>query len=348
MPTKIRVVTTTQQLRYFPSIDANLDYMLDLLGLACTRAPDIVCLPESFATAGLELKRDEKYLPVPNQITDACAKRAKLHRCYVICPVLRRANGKYFNSAAILDRAGQVFGIYDKIHLPYALHEDDQSVPLDTPGPLSQCFDLDFGRIGIRICFDVEYPETWKQMEDEGVKLAFWPSAFDGGLIVKAYAYQHSYFVVSSVRSRVARIIDPLGRVLEETGRRFPIVWRDIDLDFICCPADYHVGVWPTMLREYGPGVNLSVLQEEGVAMLSTNGDLPLSRVVKEFGVTSRKSYIDQYRPVLAALREGREPKVTEPLPYEGRPGYRQITLEEWKRLRAEFLEKRHGSRMAE
>ena len=46
--------------------------------------------------------------------------------------------------------------------------------------------------------------------------------------------------------------------------------------------------------------------------------------------------------------RETGEPVLPEPLPYEGRPGYRQITLEDWKRLRAEFLEKRRKGTTAE
>ena len=167
---------------------------------------------------------------MPGPTTDAVARRAREHGCYVICPIKTVRQGVYWNSAVVIDRTGEILGIYDKVHpvttsSDYTVFEGGIA-----PGPVDPpVFDLDFGRIGIQICFDAGFPETWQALADKGAQIVFWPSAYNGGFPLQVYAYLHHYYVISSVRTDKSRIIDPLGGILAETDDVTSVIYRDIN-----------------------------------------------------------------------------------------------------------------------
>jgi predicted amidohydrolase len=57
----------------------------------------------------------------------------------------------------IIDGPGDVAGIYDKVHPVTVKHHYSAFEGL-TPGATVPAFDLDFGRVGIQICFDISFP----------------------------------------------------------------------------------------------------------------------------------------------------------------------------------------------
>ena len=335
MPRKAKIVTTCMNGRLGPTVKDNLDRVLALLDSACGLGPDIVCLPECFATAGVAGELAEQAEAVPGPTTDACAKRAREHRTYVICPVTTRRDGGFHNSAVVLDRAGQVAGIYDKVQP--VTSRGDMSVVEDgvTPGKDAPVFELDCGRIGIQICFDIEFGEGWQQLEQGGAELVFWPSAYEGGFPLRGYAYRHGYYVVSSVRSSHSRIINPLGEVLDHTGYHMSLAARTIDLDYVVCHSDFHFGMLEELVRAHGKDVAVRSLREEAKFMLESNReDLPLSKLVEQFGLASRRQYIDAHRAAYAELRQGR-PARPQQMPFAGREPYTQMTLEEFTKIRS-------------
>ena len=335
MPRKTKIVTTCMNGRLGPTIEDNRDRVLALLDTACGMGPDIVCLPETFASAGCDLPIEQKAETVPGPTTDACAERARKHRTNVICPILTRRDGAVFNSAVVIDRAGAVVGIYDKVQPVTSRWDMTVTEKGVTPGNDAPVFELDCGRIGIQICFDIEFPETWQQLEDAGAELVFWPSAYDGGFPLLGYAYRHSYYVVSSVRTTHSRIINPLGEVLDHTSSQTPLAARTIDLDYIVCHTDFHFGLLEEMVRAHGAGVTVRALREEGKFMAESNlDDVPLAKLIEQFGLTSRRQYADAHRAAHAELRQGRAPKPQRP-PFAGREPYTQTTLDEFNRMRS-------------
>jgi beta-ureidopropionase len=322
MPRKVRVVTTCKLDVRKKTMDENREHMLGILDFACTQKPDIVCLPENFVSVGIAGPLSEKAEPVPGPTVDACAKRAREHRTYVVCPLTTVRDGRFFNSAVFIDRDGEVCGIYDKVQ-PVTSTPDFSKVESGmTPGVEAQTFELDFGTVGCQICFDISYPDTWQQLADRGAELVFWPSAYDGGFPLRAYAYLYNYYVVSSVRTTHLRMIDPLGNVVAENGRGESILSREIDLDYIVCHGDFHAGIYDEMRAKYGPDVTIKRCREEGRWMAESNSDdVPLSQMIEEFGLGSCRDYLGRHLPAFEALRAGHqpEPQVT---PYLDREAY--------------------------
>ena len=107
MPRKCRVVTTTQQGRGGPTVEANRERMLDILDLACGEKPDLVCLPETFLCTHVNVDKAAVAEPLDGPTLAACAKRAKDHATHVVCPLLTKREGKIFGSCPQLCAAAK-------------------------------------------------------------------------------------------------------------------------------------------------------------------------------------------------------------------------------------------------
>lgn len=159
-----------------------MDLAVKCLHAAGAAGADIVCLPEEFSGGAAE--------SVPGPTTGVVATLAKEYGMYVVCPLVEQAGDREYNTAVLIDRAGDIAGRYRKIFVFWGenRHAGEAGVP---------CFDTDFGRIAILTCFDLNYPELWREASDQGAEIVFWPSAYGGGFPLKGYAGIHAYCVVS-------------------------------------------------------------------------------------------------------------------------------------------------------
>lgn len=314
MSRKVRVATMALRGGRQSTVEKNRETALTVLGQCCQEKPDIVCMPEEFAWTGVPLKdlsKEEMFKiseTAPGPTTDAVAAYARKFKTNVVCPILRRDGGKLFNSAVFLDRKGNVAGIYDKAHLVTTVQ--GKIARLDggkVPGDKARVFELDFGKVGAQICFDMGFQEGWEQLEEGGAEIVFWPSAYDGGFHLQAQAYLHHYYVVSSVTTMHASIISPLGEVLKKTGW---LAWiaHTIDLDYRVCHFDWNLQTVKNIKKKYGDAVNVNVMNEEGVFLIeSTRDDLPLANILKEFPLESTRDY---HRRHLEPYRKARAGKL--------------------------------------
>ena len=209
------------------------------------RGADIACLPE-YACAPIKVGAREA-LSLSRQdlapFTDLAAK----HRMYVIAPFVEASperDGKPYNSAAVIDRQGQIIGRYRKTHLCLPGFEEGEQYAAGDELPV---FDTDFGRIGIAICMDIHYPELFTTMALRGAEIIFWPTAamdYTGDLIeslVNARAIDNQVFVVPSHYVAVpylsgrhygrSRVVDPMGRIRADTGHFPGVAVANVDLE---------------------------------------------------------------------------------------------------------------------
>ena len=336
MSRKIRLATTCLrgQLRGTP--EQACESLGAMLTAVWPQQPDIVCLPETFATGAQGGRAKDHGQPVPGPITDYFAALARTHRTYIICPLLRCEEGRVFNSAVILGRDGEIAGIYNKAH-PVTCASDFCEVEKGvTPGTEDvPVFDLDCGRIGVQICFDIEFPETWACLADKGAELVFWPSAYDGGEPLAAYAQMHNYYVASAVWSTHSRLVNALGEELDRTGRTSWLC-REIDLDYMVVHNDFHHGLMDELGREYGRAVTTRQVPESGKILIEAPGpDLSLAAVAERFGLVPRREYIARHREAYTVLRRGETPPPQQPA-FAGRPPYQVVPLAEWEKTRAQ------------
>lgn len=312
MSTRPRIATIGRDGKYRNTYEANREQMLELCDKALKEKPDLVCIPETFTAAGVWNKKlTDSAEPLDGPTISAFAKKAREGNCYVICPIITRERDHLFNSAVLLDRTGRVTGVYHK-HCPVTTSHD-YSVIEDgvTPGSNLPVFDLDFGRIGMQICFDAGFPENWQRLADQGVRAVIWPSAYDGGFPLRAYAYLHHIWVISATSSGKSRIIDPCGEVLKETDSSTPIIQRDINLDYVVAHLDFNMGVPDRIKAKYGSRVDVRTWDPGSGHFIVEPMDDTIStkQLCEEFGLEPTFQYHNRHREAYKELRKGGKAK---------------------------------------
>jgi hypothetical protein len=165
-------------------------------------------------------------LPVdPRMLVELLAPKARQYHMYIIAGlrallpkdgpmgVYTDPNGTHgVNSAVVIDRAGEYLGSYHK-QWPCCGGGSRDGFP-GRDG--TRVFDLDFGRIAIMTCFDMNFAESWHAAYAQGAEVVFWPSAYGGGYPLRAYSSLYGYRIVPAgwgdVRDITGEVVDGLQR----------------------------------------------------------------------------------------------------------------------------------------
>ncbi|MCC6049527.1 MAG: carbon-nitrogen hydrolase family protein [Thermofilum sp.] len=316
-----RVATICQAGRFYGTVEGNLKHVAKLMEIAFSYDPDLVCLPEAFATASVRKPLEELAEPLDGPIVKAMAEMAREHGSYIICPLYTKRGGRIYNSAVVLDRSGAVVGVYDKLHPVTSSHDYTVFEEGITPGSELKVFDLDFGRVGIQICFDIMFPETWRELAERGAKMVVWCSAYNGGFALRAYAYLHRYYVVSSVRTDKSVVVDPLGNVVAETDALKNVAVAELSLDYAVVHYDFNYSVPDWIMRKYGRRVEVRSSRDDALFLVeSRDPSLTVEQLQREFGFEPVEVYVRRHRLAYERLLRGEGP-----LPQEAAHGKRPM-----------------------
>ncbi len=156
---------------------------------------------------------------------------------YIIGCYFKKVGDEIYNAAVIFDRQGTICGQYFKTHLP-----PDEKWQV-SEGRLLDAFELDFGKIGINICYDMMFQECAQVLALKGAEIIFHPTVgygwYDeiGEATLKTRANDNSLYLVTSKNyvfnhAGKSSIIDYWGQVLVNAGfYQNVIVTQEIDLD---------------------------------------------------------------------------------------------------------------------
>ncbi|WP_372934397.1 carbon-nitrogen hydrolase family protein [Mariniphaga sediminis] len=292
LPREVWIATLTltkiDAVNHQEMIEKVLGHMEDIVNYK----PDIICLPEVFPFFHISEKisiKDVAEKPL-GKITRRLAEFAKKHRTYIICPLYTVEDGKYYNAAVVIDRAGKVLGEYRKIYTTEG--EMGKGV---SPGPLDPpVFKTDFGTIGVQICFDLEWDDGWDRLKEKGADIVFFCSAYSGGKAVNTRAWQNKFCVVSSTISGTAKICDITGEEVAKTGR-WERYWAIAPINL----EKAFLHTWPFCQRfkeinaKYGRKVKITNFDEEEWSIIeSLSPDVKVADILKEFGMKTHEEYI--------------------------------------------------------
>jgi len=309
MPRRVIVSTVSFGSVGGPTLADNLAKAHRLLEVACAMQPDIVCLPETFASMHVAGRAAELALPVPGPAGEMAGEFARRHRTYIICPFLERAEGRVYNTAFLFDRQGEIVGAYRKVHPVTSTADYTELEDGVTPGTSPIVLQTDFGRIGILICFDIGFAESWAALKAGGAEIVFWPSAYNGGFPLQVYAGLHHYYVVSAVQSDRPRFVDINGQIILQGDRRSPVLTATLDLEKGLYHTDFNASQIELILRKYGRDVTVRVSNDDGMFTLaSCRDDLTVPQLEAEFGLERLEMYLARNRAVYDALAAGQRP----------------------------------------
>ena len=278
-----------------------LERALALVDAAGAQHADFVCLPETFIAAGLSGADARDIVePIDGPTFKALADRARRHRINLVAGLhVLEDDGTISNIAVLYDRDGQLVGSYSKCHPTEG--EIDAGI---TPGSEAKVFQTDIGRIGLAICFDLNWHELWAEMKAQGADIVCWISAYEGGFPLQAYAWLHGLTVVSSVQSYTAKIIDRTGKILTTTSRWGRLVSCDIDMDKRWFHTDGQAEKIVEVQTRYGERVRVETLGEEHMFSIeSRDPTLDADDIVTALGLVEYEDFIARCTSAQEAAR---------------------------------------------
>lgn len=311
MPRRIRIAITALatlentappfNLRH-PEPADNLRLGLAMLEAAGRQNADIALLPEGFLGAGLPASGLLSVAePLSGPSMTAIADCARRHAMYVVTGFHLLEEGRLFNIAVLTDRSGTIIGKYAKKH-----PTEGEICGGITPGEAVPVFETDFGRVGLSICFDLNWPSLWEELKRRGSELVCWLSAYEGGLPLQAYAWQHRFVIATSVWPYHARVIERTGRIVAQTSRWGRLAVCDIDLDKRLFHTDDQAHQILPVQTHYGDRVRIETFTEEHLFTLeSIDPALDIDEVIREFGLVEYETYIDRCTQAQQAARIG-------------------------------------------
>jgi predicted amidohydrolase len=151
------------------------------------------------------------------------------------------ADGRLYNTAVLIDPAGEIAHSYRKIHVfGYRSREAE----LLTPGSEITVADTPLGAVAATTCYDLRFPELWRDLIDAGAHIVIVPAAWPAArlehwrLFTSVRAVEEQILLIScnavGEQNGIAlgghsRIVDPWGLVLAEAGDSEGITWCDVD-----------------------------------------------------------------------------------------------------------------------
>jgi len=263
----------------FGHVEDNVSKSLELINEAADNGAQVLVLPELCNTGYVFNSRKEAYSLaeyVPNgPSTEAWMKVAKERGLYIAAGLTEREGIDLFNSSVLVGPDGYI-GTHRKLTL-----WNEEKLFFE-PGNLgNQVFHTEIGRLSMMICYDMWFPEQWRNCAVGGADIVLVPTAwvtFDGlpndvknfGVYLgMAAAHSNGFFIAAADRIGTERgcpfpgrsiiignngcpIVGPMG---EEEG----IIYADINLsdarrlnfnDYNNPIRDRRVDIWGNMLGD--------------------------------------------------------------------------------------------------
>jgi len=222
---------------------------------AAENGAEFIALPENFAF----LRREGNPIPcaqgLDGEIVETVRELASRHRVPILAGTFAEAiegDQRVYNTSALISEAGQIAAVYRKIHLfDVDLGESGgvfRESAFTAPGEQVVVAETAVGRVGLSVCYDVRFPELYREMAARGADWITVPSAFapETGkvhweVLLRARAIENQAFVLAPAQcgrhspDRASHghslIVDPWGRILAEAGDEPGIVVADCDPD---------------------------------------------------------------------------------------------------------------------
>lgn len=229
----------------------NLAEAQRLVAAAAAAGAELVVLPEMFLSLDgkryPQLAADQDWLPI---LAGWCRQwQIWLVAGAVPLPSGQPGETRVSSACLVLNANGELVARYNKIHLFDAAVGDAQGQYRESerfaPGDDVVVVDTPVGRLGLSICYDVRFPELYRQLRDRGAELICVPAAFTWRtgeahweVLLRARAIEQQVYVLAAnqcgwhdEKRRTwghSCVVDPWGRVLaqldEEPGFALAVI----------------------------------------------------------------------------------------------------------------------------
>lgn len=233
---------------------ANLDKAAACAAQAVRHDARLVVLPEVFLWRGPRDQERTAAEPIPGPSTNILGDLARTLKIHLLAgSILEESGGdRVFNTSVLFDPHGDIVARYRKVHLfdvdianQVSIRESDTR----RGGDAIVTVRTELGTIGMSVCYDLRFPELYRQLALAGTEIVTVPSAFTfptgaahWEILLRARAIENQVYVIAA--DQIGRspsgvmdfgnsmIIDPWGKPLARAADRETVIFAEIDRDY--------------------------------------------------------------------------------------------------------------------
>ena len=246
------------QLQSQDDVAKNLEACARWVAAAAAEGAQLVLLPENFAFFGAEeTKRGlAEQLNLGGPIQTALAELARKAGIFLVAGGFPEASAdpmRPFNTALVYGPSGELVDSYRKIHLFDVSLQDGTALSESSgtsAGSSLVTFDIGRFRIGVSICYDLRFPELYRELVTRGANVLLVPAAFTLHTgkdhwhpLLRARAIESQAYVIAAAQwgkhpqSRTtyghSLIADPWGTIIVEASDQVCAVGARLDLAYL-------------------------------------------------------------------------------------------------------------------
>ena len=232
-------------------IKKNLSLSKKLILKAIKQKSDFIITPETSSLFGLnkkELLKNATSMTKDIFLT-SISEIAKKYKKWILTSVIIREKNKLKNRSVLINTKGLIQTFYDKIHMFDVIlskKEKHFESKTFTAGKFLKIAKLPWGKLGLSICYDVRFPNMFRNLAQKGTLFISVPSAFTETTgkkhwhtLLKSRAIENFSYIFAPAQCGThwnkrktyghSLIISPDGKILKELKKGNGIISANID-----------------------------------------------------------------------------------------------------------------------
>ncbi|WP_196493062.1 carbon-nitrogen hydrolase family protein [Burkholderia territorii] len=230
----------------------NIDVTCRWIEMAKESGADIVLFPEIHLSSFFPQYRARENLAVPLTLASREIMKLREHcrKFSIAClpNIYLREGDQFYDATIAIDTHGEIAGIGKMVHIAqqHMFYEQDYYTPSNDG---FQVIELAGARVGIVVCFDRHYGESFRACARQGAELIVIPTAntktepldvFEAEL--RAAAFQNNLYVAMANRvgkegemhfAGESMIVDPHGQVICKAGDTPQLLTKSLNIDWV-------------------------------------------------------------------------------------------------------------------
>ena len=247
------------QLDSTPDAERNVRRMCSFVDEAAEANADLVAFPEMATYVGDTGCYSDVAEAFPGPTVEALAQRAREHDIYVHTGSSFESipgSDRVYNTSGVIGPDGSLLDTYRKIHL-FDIDGDVEHRESDhvAPGEEITTVETELGTFGLSICYDLRFPQLYRELVTQGADVLFVPAAFalhtgkdHWEPLLRARAIENQAYVVAPAQvgdkpdayETYGRslVVDPWGTVVATASDREGMFTATLDLGYLAESRD--------------------------------------------------------------------------------------------------------------
>lgn len=243
-----------------PQVEANLMAAVALIKEAADAGAQMAVLPENFVlmpmqeTENIDIAEDYNKGHIQSFLGD-CARENAIWIVAGSIPLKTNIEGKVTSTSLLFNSEGEIVARYNKMHLFDVTFGSEESKAetyhesaIFSAGSDVVVVDTPFGKIGMSICYDLRFPNLYREMVKKGAEILLIPSAFTAATgkvhwepLLRARAIENQCYVIAAAQGGYhvngretwghTMVIDYWGQTHGVLEKGSGSIMIDIDLD---------------------------------------------------------------------------------------------------------------------